>query len=127
MKLYKERGVNPASGCLPAVLQMFLLLPMYQVFTQGLSAPEHQLHALGVRAAVITVECYDPTNPLAPCIDPNMPWLAWLPQITSNGLEFYPGGLPANLPEIFLMVLPGLSGCRCWRSRRRCSSWSRRA
>ena len=35
MKLYKERGVNPASGCLPAVLQMVLLLPMYQVFRRG--------------------------------------------------------------------------------------------
>ena len=32
MKLYRDRGVNPASGCLPAVLQMLLLLPMYQVF-----------------------------------------------------------------------------------------------
>lgn len=35
MKLYKERGVNPASGCLPALLQMLLLVPMYQVFSQG--------------------------------------------------------------------------------------------
>jgi YidC/Oxa1 family membrane protein insertase len=58
----------------------------------------------------MNVECYDPTNPLAPCIDPNVPWLWWLPRITSNGLELYPGGLPANLPEIFIMVLPGLFG-----------------
>lgn len=110
MKLYRERGVNPASGCLPAVLQMFLLLPMYQVFSQGLSAPNisSMLSVLG--QPVMTVQCYDPTNPLAPCIDPAVPWLAWLPQITSSGLEFYPGGLPANLPEIFIMVLPGLFG-----------------
>ncbi len=110
MKLYRERGVNPASGCLPAVLQMFLLLPMYQVFSQGLSAPNISSMLSVFGQPVMTVQCYDPTNPLAPCIDPYVPWLAWLPQITSSGLEFYPGGLPANLPEIFLMVIPGLFG-----------------
>ncbi|MFN8519203.1 MAG: YidC/Oxa1 family membrane protein insertase [Chloroflexota bacterium] len=110
MKLYKERGVNPASGCLPAVLQMFLLLPMYQVFSQGLSAPNISSMLSVFGQPVMSVTCYDPTNPLAPCIDPAVPWLAWLPQITSSGLAFYPGGLPANLPEIFIMVLPGLFG-----------------
>ncbi len=35
-ELYRERGVNPLSGCLPLVLQMFLLIPMYSVFSQGL-------------------------------------------------------------------------------------------
>ena len=110
MKLYRERGVNPASGCLPALLQMLLLLPMYQVFSQGLSAPNISSMLSVFGQPVITVQCYDPTNPLAPCIDPNVPWLSWLPQISSNGLEFYPGGLPANLPEIFIMVLPGLFG-----------------
>jgi hypothetical protein len=61
---------------------------------------------------ITTVQCYDPTNPLAPCIDPSVPWLAWLPTITSSGfaLPGYPGGMPANLPEIFIMVLPGLFG-----------------
>ncbi|MEZ4597788.1 MAG: membrane protein insertase YidC [Chloroflexota bacterium] len=110
MKLYKERGVNPASGCLPALLQMFLLLPMYQVFSQGLSAPNISSMLSVFGQPVMTVTCYNPTDPLAPCINPAVPWLAWLPQITSNGLEFYPGGLPANLPEIFIMVLPGLFG-----------------
>jgi YidC/Oxa1 family membrane protein insertase len=110
MKLYRERGVNPASGCLPALLQMLLLLPMYQVFSQGLSAPNISSMLSVFGQPVMTVDCYQPTNPLAPCIDPNVPWLWWLPQITSNGLELYPGGLPANLPEIFIMVLPGLFG-----------------
>lgn len=110
MKLYRERGVNPASGCLPALLQMLLLLPMYQVFSQGLSAPDISSMLSVFGQPLMTVTCYDPTNPLAPCINPAVPWLAWLPQITSNGLEFYPGGLPANLPEIFIMVIPGLFG-----------------
>jgi YidC/Oxa1 family membrane protein insertase len=110
MKLYRERGVNPASGCLPALVQMLLLLPMYQVFSQGLSAPDVSSMLQVFGQPVMTVTCYDPGNPLAPCIDPHVPWLAWLPRITAEGLAFYPGGLPANLPEIFIMVLPGLFG-----------------
>jgi YidC/Oxa1 family membrane protein insertase len=34
--LYRERGVNPLSGCLPLLLTFFLLIPMYSVFSQGL-------------------------------------------------------------------------------------------
>ena len=115
MKLYKDRGVNPASGCLPAVLQMFLLLPMYQVFMRGLKAPDiSQMLSVTIpftdnQVQVVTVACYDPSNPYAPCINPDIPWLAWLPQF-DGGLIIpgYPGGLPANQPEIFIMVFGGL-------------------
>ncbi len=31
MKLYKDHGVNPAGGCLPAVIQILLIYPLYQV------------------------------------------------------------------------------------------------
>ena len=31
-KLYKEAGYNPASGCLPMVLQMIIILALYQLF-----------------------------------------------------------------------------------------------
>ena len=37
MALYKERGVNPAAGCLPLVLQFVLLIPMYSVIRDGLT------------------------------------------------------------------------------------------
>jgi YidC/Oxa1 family membrane protein insertase len=108
MQLYKDRGVNPASGCLPAVLQMVLLLPMYQVFMRGLKAPDisSMLNPFGFQ--VVNVECQNPGDPYAPCIDPNIPWLAWLPKI-DGGFVFpgYPGGLPSNEPEIFLMVFSG--------------------
>jgi YidC/Oxa1 family membrane protein insertase len=42
MKLYKERGVNPAAGCLPLVLQMPLLIALYNSLLQlgcGLGPP----------------------------------------------------------------------------------------
>ncbi len=34
---YKQRGINPAGGCLPALLTMGLLIPMYSVISQGLT------------------------------------------------------------------------------------------
>ena len=40
MRLYRERGVNPASGCLPSMLQLFLLIPIYSVINTGLGAPD---------------------------------------------------------------------------------------
>ena len=112
MKLYKERGINPASGCFPALLQMVLLVPMYQVFSQGLNAPDisSMLQVFGHPVPFVQVACQDPGNPMVPCIDPHVWWLAWLPQITTDGISFYPGGMPANLPEIFLMLLPGAFG-----------------
>ncbi|HOX96378.1 MAG TPA: YidC/Oxa1 family membrane protein insertase [Candidatus Woesebacteria bacterium] len=30
--LYKERGINPASGCLPQIIQIIILISLYQVF-----------------------------------------------------------------------------------------------
>jgi YidC/Oxa1 family membrane protein insertase len=35
---YKERGVSPTAGCLPQVLQMGLLFPMYWVIRDGLTS-----------------------------------------------------------------------------------------
>jgi len=36
MKLYKEHGVNPAAGCLPMILQLAILIPLYRtIFALG--------------------------------------------------------------------------------------------
>ena len=45
MKLYKERGVNPAMGCLPLLLQMPILFAMYAAFTQAPQLDGEQLRA----------------------------------------------------------------------------------
>jgi YidC/Oxa1 family membrane protein insertase len=75
MRLYRERGVSPTAGCLPAILQLGLLLPMYQVIREGLTAPsiEPMLRVLGTK--LISVTCYAPDNPLASCINPTVHWL----------------------------------------------------
>lgn len=35
MVLYKEHGVNPLSGCLPILIQLPILIALYQVFNSG--------------------------------------------------------------------------------------------
>ena len=36
-EFYRQRGINPAGGCLPMVATTGLLIPMYSVFSQGLT------------------------------------------------------------------------------------------
>ncbi|MFI5253942.1 MAG: YidC/Oxa1 family membrane protein insertase [Candidatus Limnocylindrales bacterium] len=88
MRFYKERGVNPLAGCLPSVLQLFLLMPMYSVFSSGLSAPDisSMLHVFGVQIVDVTCQAQAVLH-TAPCIHPNIAWL---------------GGLDASQKEIFL-------------------------
>ena len=89
MRLYKERGVNPASGCLPTMLTMVLLLPMYSVFSSGLTAPNisSMLDVFGIR--VLNVACQAGAAAGGPCIQPHIWWL---------------GGLDASTPEILFKV-----------------------
>lgn len=83
MELFKERGVNPASGCLPLLLQLPLLMIIYSVISQGLTNPDPRamfsffgLHLVdytcvnGVGGAVgATVDLYKP------CINTTVTWL----------------------------------------------------
>ncbi len=71
---YKERGVNPAQGCLPLILQFMLLIPMYSVFSSGLQNynPTGMLRVFGVQ--LINLKCPDVPTFIAaghvkPCID----------------------------------------------------------
>src|SRR5207302_1681444 len=42
MALYKEEGVNPASGCLPLLIQMPILYALFFVFQALAKTPIHQ-------------------------------------------------------------------------------------
>lgn len=87
MRLYRERGVNPAAGCLPTLLTLVLLIPIYSVFAQGLTAPDisSMLRVFGLQ--VIDVPCQTPQVATDPCINGTVHWL---------------GGLDASKPEIFI-------------------------
>ncbi len=38
MELYRQHGVNPAAGCLPQILQLVILIALYQAFIQILNS-----------------------------------------------------------------------------------------
>ena len=46
MKLMRENGVNPALGCLPQIVQLVVLIALYQVFRQVLAANGQAVSAL---------------------------------------------------------------------------------
>ena len=95
-EFYKQRGINPAGGCLPTILSMGLLIPMYSVFNQGLT--NHDITAmLQVGpidfAAILGITC--PTAPIFdaaghvtnPCMNPWAFGINWgLPEPVTTGL-----------------------------------------
>lgn len=89
MRLYRERGVNPASGCLPSLLQLFLLLPIYQVISQGLAAPDISSALQFMGFPVLQDFTCQAVGTLQPCINPTIWWL---------------GNLDAHVPEVLLHI-----------------------
>jgi len=79
-ELYKERGVNPLSGCLPLLLQLPLLFIMYSVIQNGITNqdPNAMLNVFGVQ--VVTIECQNiepdgTVNASEPCMETHVPIL----------------------------------------------------
>ncbi|HLC02486.1 MAG TPA: YidC/Oxa1 family membrane protein insertase [Anaerolineales bacterium] len=47
LKIYKEMGINPLSGCLPLLIQFPVIIGLYQAIIQALAATPVQLLTLG--------------------------------------------------------------------------------
>ena len=95
MKLYQDRGINPAAGCLPSLSQMLLLLPMYYVFSAGLQAPNISSMLTVFGTKLVNIQCQDSTgNALVPCLNSTIHWL---------------GGLNAGQPAVFAQIPLGIA------------------
>ena len=104
MALYKERGISQA-GCLVALLPLLLILPMYQVVSEGLRASDliESLKVFGVQLVPLT--CPSPPT-LQPCIDSTIPWLAGMHASGHEGLIPLPFTIPiVNMSGISLFAL----------------------
>jgi len=75
-QLYKERGISPLSGCLPILLVTLPLIPLYTVFSAGLSNynPQAMMEVFGF--TIVNLHC-DPApiinaagHVTNPCLDP---------------------------------------------------------
>lgn len=99
MKLYKERGVNPAMGCLPLLLQMPILFAMYAAFLQAPTLTGDQLRA------ILWPFVESPVSG-AQTLDLTAHWLPWIQSCAG------PAGTTLNglgCPDPFA-VLPILAG-----------------
>jgi YidC/Oxa1 family membrane protein insertase len=102
MKLYSERGVNPAAGCLPLLLQMPLLIALYNSLLQlgcGLGPPPDNL-CPGLSHDMVESFRYPfIANPIPPggSLDTTANWLPWLKD-----------GLQHRDPLFILPVMAGL-------------------
>ena len=95
MKLYKERGYNPASGCLPLIVQMPILFAMYAAFLQ-----------VGGGAGTTTLKSEDYERFLWPII-PNPVEPGQTLDLTAHWLPWLTGGL--GQPDSWF-ILPILAG-----------------
>ena len=101
MALYKERGISQA-GCLVALLPLFLILPMYQVVSEGLPAADltESLKVFGVQLVPLTCPPPQPildargTYGLRACIDSTIPWLGGISASGFQGLIPFPFTIP---------------------------------
>jgi YidC/Oxa1 family membrane protein insertase len=79
---YKERGVSPTAGCLPSLLQMGLLFPMYWVISGGLTSydPRPMLEVFGVNL-VPSLQCQNAVGGVLdkahPCINTIVSGIDW--------------------------------------------------
>ncbi|MBV9328113.1 MAG: membrane protein insertase YidC [Chloroflexi bacterium] len=129
MALYKERGINPAAGCLPLLIQMPILFGMYaamsQLATTGLTLDQVTTSQISsgqvTYAAQRTVEPYpynqfvlaqlhvvpNGTSPITISLDQNQSSVGWegnnLPLSAGADLVLTPGSVPpganANPPN----------------------------
>src|SRR6266545_6485173 len=102
MKLYSERGVNPAAGCLPLVLQMPLLIALYNSLLQlgcGLGPPPNNLCPGLSHDMVESFRYAFIGNPISPggTLDTTAHWLPWITE-----------GLQHRDPLFILPVVAGL-------------------
>jgi YidC/Oxa1 family membrane protein insertase len=95
-EFYKQRGINQAGGCLPALLTMGLLIPMYSVISQGLSNYDitPMLQVFGINfAEIFGITCdaapvYNSAgHVINPCLDPWAFGINWsIPEPQTTGL-----------------------------------------
>ena len=110
MKLYKERGVNPAAGCLPLVLQMPLLIALYNSLLQlgcGLGPPPGNVCPGLTHDMVESFRYVFISNPIPPdgSLDTTAHWLPWITQGLQHRDPFFILPVMAGLVQLIASVM----------------------
>lgn len=101
MALYKERGVNPAAGCLPMIVQMPIWFALYRVLWQGQGIPVDS--ALG-EVFRVTSAAIEADVPITDPIFDHVTLLGMNLRVSpSQAVDF--GDLVGSLPYIVLLII----------------------
>jgi YidC/Oxa1 family membrane protein insertase len=89
-EMMKERGISQG-GCLVALLPILLILPMYQVIREGLTAPDPNpmLSVFGLQ--VFQLDCGQALATGHACLNTTIPWLGGINAAGFEGLFTIPG------------------------------------
>jgi len=60
LELYKQNGINPAAGCLPQIVQIIVLIALYQVFMKFLGQPEIEGVQINFKFLYLNLNEFDP-------------------------------------------------------------------
>jgi len=101
MELYKEKGVNPAAGCLPIVVQAPIWFALYRVLWQGQGVPVDS--ALGEVFAQTTAALEAGVSITAPIFDSVTLFGMNLRVSPATAVDF--NNLVGSLPYILLLVI----------------------
>jgi YidC/Oxa1 family membrane protein insertase len=102
---YKERGVSPTAGCLPSILQMGMLIPMYAVIRIGLTNydPSTMLGVFGVKLVPLT--CPNPAHVVDGVLDKSLPCINTVIAGIDMGKEQVLFNLPLGFFTLGISVL----------------------
>src|SRR3954469_14426 len=110
MKLYKERGVNPAAGCLPLVLQLPLLFALYAALVQLGCGLGHSIGATCAsslthdEAATLLFPFLPNPIPEGGTLDTSAHWIPWLTGLHERD-PFYILPVVAGLAQLVASVM----------------------
>jgi len=114
MALYQERGVNPAAGCLPLLIQMPIWFALYRVLWQGSGIPEGSTLSGVIQDANEALYTVDEAGNLTSTLRDGVDILSrQFEHVTflgmnlmvrpSQGVDF--GNIPGSLPYIILIAI----------------------
>jgi YidC/Oxa1 family membrane protein insertase len=96
LKLYREAGVNPLSGCLPMLIQLPIIMGLYQSMIRALAATPLDLLELSKHIYPFV------SSSLIPLNSRFLTWDLGKPESVS-GLELF--GLPFAIPVLTILVV----------------------
>ena len=114
MELYKEKGVNPAAGCLPMLVQMPIWFALYRVLWQGNGIPEDSALSEVITSANEALYVVDASGELTGMLKPGVDITSsQFDHVTFLGMNLLVkpaqavdlSNIPGSLPYIILILI----------------------